>query len=125
MNVEELSKLYDLLYQQAEMILKLHDPCKFWYKGCLQYNFEKNPYCCCRDNHEDGQEHLDHCIHWEVGIGCTVEALSCKLWTCHHVDNKAVEHSLMVIENIAREYKLLGFRSSKEEIFRRIENEKR
>lgn len=103
---ESLSALYDRLCEEAGLILTKHNPCKIEKGRC----FEGNP--CC-----------DDCGYLLKKKGCTVKSLVCKLFLCSEARKKFPEcaTALDALKKIAAERHLLGFRSSKEDIFSQYE----
>lgn len=72
MNKSDLSKIYDLLYQEADRIITQGNPCDFVDGTCVSSRKHINKDCKC----------CEGCKHLEVGKGCTVKSLGCKLWLC-------------------------------------------
>ncbi len=72
-----LSKEYDLLYQEASDFLKKHNPCRReggYYVGYpIGYSIvdDRKYLLCCSG-----------CKHHSKRIGCRVKSLVCKLWLC-------------------------------------------
>ena len=73
-----LEWLYDQLYSAADKLFKQYKPCQIMnvpHMGgviCIRYDNPRFGMCCngCR---------------WLGKKGCTVKALSCKLWYCHDI----------------------------------------
>ena len=104
---QELSDLYDFLYQEGCDILKESNPCKFNKHGkCEEMKKGYTDGCCI------GCEHL-------FTKGCNVKALSCKLWLCSYSEkeNSKLFLRLKVLSIVHWENHLNGFRLSKEQIF--------
>lgn len=103
---ECLSVLYDGLCEEANLILTRYNPCKIENGRC----FVGNP--CC-----DGCEYLSR------KKGCTVKSLVCRLFLCNEARKKFPQcaAALDALEKIAAEKNILGFRSSKEDIFSHYE----
>lgn len=98
---KKMSLLYDTLYEKASLIIAKYNPCSFKNGECFNYG-------CCY-----GCKHLSE-------NGCTVKALSCKLWLCDEARLKFPECAteLDALEKEADENKiLLGYRSCKKEVF--------
>jgi hypothetical protein len=98
---EKLSALYDELCAEADLILKKYNPCAIKNSTCLI----GTP--CCED-----------CEYLSNKSGCTVNSLACKLFLCQAAINKFPECvvAFSAIKRIAGENRLLGFRSSKEDV---------
>ncbi|HOF42321.1 MAG TPA: hypothetical protein PLF30_02480 [Candidatus Moranbacteria bacterium] len=94
------SELYDALYETADSILKKYDPCKF-----------KSGTCKTRGNCCEGCKYLSK-------NGCTVKALSCKLWLCDDVRRSCPEcaAALDSLCSVSQKFNLYGFRMRKEDI---------
>jgi hypothetical protein len=97
-------QLYSELYKLGEEVLKNNNPCKISNGKCMAGDF------CCQ-----GCEHLGP-------QGCTVEALSCKLWLCSSAactpDGARTMGQFRIIKGIAAEHGVpLYLRQSKEETF--------
>ena len=89
LSVEQMSALYDRIYNIADRLIKKHNPCgiqkgKNGFVRCLYSSCEV---LCCGG-----------CIHWNHG--CTVKALACKLYLCNSV-NKLVKNRLTKLQHIA------------------------
>ena len=75
-NRKMLEWLYDQLYSAADKLFKKHNPCQIKPQlggsTCIRYNDPRFGMCCqgCR---------------WLGKNGCTVKALSCKLWYCYDI----------------------------------------
>lgn len=82
---EEMSKLYDELYKQADLALKKYDPCKIQNGRCI------NTYPCC-----DGT-----CGYLSKKTGCTVKSLACKLHLCERA-RKASPKCAKILDALAR-----------------------
>lgn len=113
MTYEEASKLYDELYEEADALFKEYNPCRIEGNTCLYGRTTDDPvgksFCC------NGCDHL-------CERGCTVKALSCKLWLCGMVANWAPKEFLDKLQKIRdkRPIKFTGIRRSKPAIMRRI-----
>jgi hypothetical protein len=107
---EELSRIYDELYEQADQLLKTYNPCEFGgEQGCVRNRLKHNrEYCCV------GCRYLG-------AKGCSVKALLCKLWICPEL-SVLIEGSVFMVKvrelrNEAEKWGLLYFRASKEDVF--------
>lgn len=103
---ERLSVLYDKLYEEAGLILVKHNPCKIEKGRC----FGGDP--CC-----------DDCGYLSKKKGCTAKSLVCKLFLCNEARKKFPQcaAALNALEKKAAKSHLLGFRSSREDIFSQYE----
>lgn len=74
------SKLYDQLYDEASAILKKDNPCNMGCNTCTnsQVNKGTEAFCC------SGCKYLG-------ADGCTVNALSCRVWLCFAARRKHPE----------------------------------
>jgi hypothetical protein len=99
---ERLSTLYDELYAKANTVLAEYNPCAIKNGQC----FRGEP--CCED-----------CNYLSRKKGCTVQSLACKLFLCQAAINKFPEcyAELKAIREIAEDHHILGYRTSKEDIF--------
>lgn len=133
--LKALSAKYDRLYDKADAVLKEHNPCqirrdedgivrcadvrrKMQLKGYDYMKHQQTQLCCTA------------CPHLGPN-GCTVKALSCKLWLCSTLRDQE-EHQPVVIAlaDLARDGFSLGIpislydgssiRRSKEEVFGRM-----
>lgn len=108
-NLSKKMKLYDDLYEKADLINEKYNPCNFKFNqgnsgelvtchGC--------PYFCCEGCKHNGQN------------GCRVKSLSCKLWLCYKALLKTDQTVLDKINSLINEAKkenLLHTRASKSE----------
>ncbi len=89
--------------------MKETNPCMFEHGKCSTMRKGDIVSCCVKC------EHLSK-------TGCTVKALSCKLWLCSALDS--VENKLTlrlkILKIIQWKNKLDGFRMSKEQIFEKF-----
>lgn len=94
------SELYDVLYETADSILKKYDPCGF-----------KNGICKAGGNCCEGCKYLSK-------KGCTVKALSCKIWLCESAkkNNPECASALNSLGSVCQKFDLYGFRMRKEDI---------
>lgn len=107
------SKLYDLIYDKADKLLKEFNPCDV-HKTLFGDIFCKcRNFCCCDCDYLSEK-------------GCTVKALYCKLWRCdasYYHNNLGVkyknslDYQLNKLLKIAKKYNLLIIRGTKEDIF--------
>lgn len=116
---KELGCLYDGLYLAGQRLLDKYKPCNIRPSGkldkggsalmfCTGYN---SPwYCCCGGCKYIGKN------------GCTVKALSCKLWLCIEVKraNPELAKKMQSLLRIASEHGLLSLRTPKEQVLSRI-----
>lgn len=99
--VEERSRKYDELYDEAETFLKKHTPCAKC-KGCDLFGGIR-PNCC------EGCPFLGP-------TGCTTKCLACKLWLCDYsVLSLTARAKLSSMVAEAEEYNIRYARSTKEE----------
>ena len=114
-SIAEFIRRYDALYDRAQRILDIWKPCLRKADGfpCLTGSF------CC-----GGCSHLSK-------NGCTVRALSCKVWLCHEayglVKNARAYRALCHIRKKAyelmNEYGIyLGMRGSRDEMVRMVKH---
>ena len=82
------SKLYDLLYDEADKLFKEYNPCNIRTddKGraiCSRYHYGYDGWrkLCC-----------GHCLLHIDGHSCPVKCLSCKLFVCEHILCRKKEH---------------------------------
>jgi hypothetical protein len=79
----EFIKQYRMLYQSGQALFNRYQPCRNEDSNCKQ----GGRYCC------GGCEHLSD-------TGCTVDALWCKLWTCHKLVQEAPLRFLNKIQKL-------------------------
>jgi hypothetical protein len=96
------SRLYDVLYEMADKVLKEHNPCRVENGKCLRCQKGGHNFCC------------DDCQYLKDN-GCSVKALYCRVWLCGSHHRGIVENELNFIHYIARQHGLLTFRGSKED----------
>lgn len=65
------SKMYDLLYETADRVLKELNPCDLINDTCFDSRRTDQKCRCC-----------EGCKHFRDKEGCIVKALGCKLWLC-------------------------------------------
>lgn len=74
-SLEQMSLEYDRLYREAQAILDKYNPCNVKIENgkavCNSTRAGESESPCCGG-----------CQHLTEGIGCTVSALTCKLWLC-------------------------------------------
>lgn len=104
----ELSKLYDNLYDKGNKLIKKYNPCQI--KNGICITKEK---CCC------------HGCDYLTKKGCSVKALSCKLFLCNNVrfigkNNWKLDDKLEKLREIARENGLYFYRASKEDTIKEL-----
>ena len=120
----QLSQLFDDIYQEADTILRDHDPCQFnklFPKTCkrgVNYTYalnnatiedtvktiQDNSFCC------DGCEFLGE-------SGCRVKCIACKLWLCE-MDCKSFNKFRERVAHLSERatlFHFMGFRKSKEQ----------
>lgn len=105
MNKKQLRKLYGLLYHLADRLIQQHNPCRHDENGVCKEDRDLGDGCkngCC-----SGCRHLSP-------NGCTVKALSCKIWLCRHVADQNLELSrkLDMLRRIAYKHELFHVRAS-------------
>lgn len=95
-------EVHDKLYALADKLLKRHNPCaNCWAKNCYR---EHSTQRCC-----------EGCIYFKEGVGCTTQALYCKLWLCAKPRQPELRKKLRRLWSIADKYGLLVARASREE----------
>jgi len=82
MTKQELSELYDKLYESADRLFKKYNPCGIEAGICLsvrmdhgetaRYGHHRDTLCCTG-------------CEYHTSSGCTVKAIYCKLWICDRV----------------------------------------
>ena len=114
-----LEWLYDQLYSAADKLFKRYKPCQIKPQAggfiCIRHKDPRVGMCCsgCR---------------WLSKNGCTVKALSCKLWYCYNICAKRKYRELVrkldALHDIAYYHNLLFFRQPKnfsiERAYRRL-----
>jgi hypothetical protein len=111
--ITELSKKYDELYAKASKILDDFNPCKIENGTCLSGRSGGRNFCC------EGCPNLSQ-------TGCTVKCIFCRTWICEEAaaamgeSYKAFNELMTRIDDEAREYGMLVFRTGKEEIMQTI-----
>jgi len=128
-------KLYDLIYNKANKLLKQYNPCNIRIKESNDRLFGKlicnNEYMCKRNGESlccSGCKYLGH-------NGCTIKCLECKVGWCWqgktckdifeddllHVNMpRTFIHKMDRLRKIMKKYQLNKIRTSKEEIFSEI-----
>lgn len=102
----ELGNLHDALYARACKVFEGTNPCQVNKKGCAG----------CRANFVTKQERCCGGCKYLGPKGCTVQALYCKTWLCHHSQpTKEQQAELETIQDIAWTHYLLSFRGSKQD----------
>lgn len=96
---EQLEKAYDILFDQADIIVKKHNPCRISHGRCLG-----NLASCC-----SGCKYLGP-------TGCTTKALTCKMWFCvHSTADKKLSKELEQIKSLSNQLGFVGYRYGKKE----------
>ena len=106
-SIKDKSKLYDRLYEVGDFLLKKYNPCGIKNGKCIRPD---SPEFCC-----GGCEYL-------IVRGCSVKSLSCKLWLCVFIDDKAsvLSRQLLTLSYLQSVNDLWSARKSKEEVIRNI-----
>lgn len=122
-------KLYDLIYDKANKLLKEYNPCN------IHINTDGVPICNNIDMCSRGGEKLCcfQCHYWDNG--CTVKCLGCKITLCHtpsrtfHQEfqfegdclkietNKLFKAKMWKLVRITMRYELFLLHATKEELF--------
>ena len=107
----ERQAVYSELYDKANNLFKMHNPCQISSDGksCAGSDSNLDGLCCVR------------CSYLGPN-GCTVESLTCKLWTCRKLQNDPKLHDfhyeLQLIRDKRREASIPSvIRGSKEDHF--------
>jgi len=111
MNIKYKMHLYDILYLAGSILIKIFNPCKIHMdKAGNVVCKDGNDLCCTRCYHLGDK-------------GCTVKALSCKLWLCQTARLKysRLEYILRKLAAIADKSGLYYIRASKSEIRNKLE----
>ena len=96
LSVEEMSALYDRIYDIADRLIKKHNPCNilrikdllYCHDYTKKYGGSTQLCCaCCKK-------------HWSEK-GCTVKALGCKLFLCYSTKNKILRRRFQRLRNYA------------------------
>lgn len=94
---QQLSDLYDKLYDELDAFLKKHNPCKI--------RLEKNRVTCVHTRKNGGTwpgtEKLccEHCTkYWDNG--CTVKALGCKVYLCNKAERNLTDEAITDWHNL-------------------------
>ncbi len=126
--IKNLSEMYDLLYEQADKVLKRHDLCQFIDGRCIRNRKTDAGMTregCCRHT----------CVHLRSD-GCKTKALRCKTFLCDYLlgtkktsalaaEVKCCSVALGVIESLSfrifnkGSLNRLDYFESKEEFFRK------
>ena len=69
--------LYDLLYDEADTLLKIWNPCKIKSGNCAGNRREGRPDPCC----------CNQCSYLDPEAGCTIQSLGCKLFLCGYAED--------------------------------------
>lgn len=79
LSTQELSALYDRIYDIADRLFKKYNPCNIHTKNnktrCMNKLYKHNYLCCCMWSNE--------CKHSKNG--CTIKCLACKLFMCSRI----------------------------------------
>lgn len=82
-SLKSLAELYDILYEQADAVLRTHNPCQFDGDRCIRDRSDgglSRAGCC-------SEKPCDH-----LGPnGCKVKALRCKTFLCEYLKDKPYE----------------------------------
>ena len=114
-DVEQLSALYDRIYDIADRLFKKHNPCNIHTKNnkvfCSYHNERvyngkgKKLLCCsgCIANY--GIDNRGN--HWSKN-GCTTKCLPCKLYLCSYAEeqNRRLSNQLYKLKQFARKHGL-------------------
>lgn len=90
LSIQELSTLYDRIYDIADRLFKKYNPCNIYTKDgklyCINHNDNRNAtlYLCCGGciGDWDGKRN-----YWSEN-GCTTKCLPCKLYLCGYAKGK-------------------------------------
>ncbi len=77
MNKQNLSELYDLLYECADLLFKKYNPCKIKDGKCIAYKRLAPDNCCYIVMYQG----IGKCVYLSKK-GCRAKALPCKLYFC-------------------------------------------
>ena len=110
-HIDELSKLYDRIYNIADRLIKKHNPCKIRIKNnkilCAYYTTDKN-------NEFYLPQNKLCCLYCNKGYwskeGCTVKALGCKLFLCQAVKNKILKKRFEKLRDYCSKYLSFNYR---------------
>ena len=96
--------MYKLLFEIADRVMLLYDPCKLDGGRCLAG--DPNPCCCNKTVYPRDDINDFRCRHYEDGK-CLFPNLGCRIWLCstaiRQADPKCIE-VLTAIEVIAKVY---------------------
>lgn len=104
------SKLYDLIYDKADKLIKKYNPCGIYKdaNGFVMCNFDYgNGHTCCCD-----------CRY--IGLyGCVIENAACRVFLCMHERRKypVLGKKLRKLERILDKYNMERMMAYKEEVF--------
>lgn len=96
LSIEELSALYDRIYDIADRLIKKYNPCNIHTKNgktICNYKHNVTPKLCCSG-----------CTVWNNG--CTIKSLGCKLFLCQAITNKTLKKRFSKLRNYSRKYGL-------------------
>ncbi len=110
---EQLSAIYDRIYDIADRLIKKHNPCNIHTKnGKTVCNYEHNhsSRLCC-----------SNCQAWNRG--CTIKALGCKLFLCQAITNKILKRRFSKLKTYSEKCGLYTMcYLSKEKLFKQMGN---
>jgi len=106
-STQELSAIYDRIYDIADRLIKKYNPCNIHtteagFILCKEYNninsvkyVQQNGYflCCSRCKHQSK-------------TGCPIRCLPCKLFCCWYITNKLLKKRLRKLQDIAEKYRI-------------------
>jgi len=105
--IDELSEIYDHLYDQGQQVLNKFHPCHAGYLTCKQITF------CCGN------------CEYLSSEGCTTKALWCKLWLCYSArdsNNKECKERLFALKMLSNAAGFTDGRISKKDNLHYIRN---
>jgi hypothetical protein len=115
-SIKYLERVYDRLCIAADKLLKEYNPCKIKNNKCVGcrslggYGSNNTKQLCCIA-----------CKYWKENKGCTVKALSCKLWLCDSLKDKLDSNFKIKMERLIAIASWVGltthYRMSKKQIF--------
>lgn len=122
-NIVFIKQKYDKLYNEAQKIIDIENPCQFNDGLCIKehnnikQNKEVSQYCCCKSVFPN---EINHCKHFIEDVGCGVKALGCKIWFCKTAwknFSKKAKKQMNYIFKQAYNLEIDYIRKSKEELF--------
>ena len=112
----EISEIYDMLYNIADVLIKDYNPCEFKDGICKKWRLEgkeRKDGCC--------GEFSENLCKYHSGSGCTVTNLSCKLWFCGVVDNPVIQGAMKNFKLLSEKYGIPDLnRCPKEEVLKEV-----